>query len=63
MNNIIMMMIGVSLVAFFIALGSFLWGIKNKQFDDEYKFTSLNDSEDALNDALTLEERKKKAKS
>ena len=56
-------MIGVSLIAFFIALGSFLWGIKNKQFDDEYKFTSLNDSEDALNDALTLEERKKKTKS
>lgn len=63
MNNVIMMMIGVSLIVFFIALGSFLWGIKNKQFDDEYKFTSLNDSEDALNDALTLEERKKRAKS
>ena len=61
MNGIIMMMIGVSIVLFFISLLAFLWAIKNKQFDDGSKFTSLDDSEEALNDALRLEKRKKEA--
>lgn len=61
MNNIIMMMIGVSIFVFFIALGAFLWAVRNKQFDDEYKFTTLNDSEEALQDAIKLEKRKKQA--
>lgn len=61
MNSVIMMMIGVSVVVFFIALGAFLWAVRNKQFDDEYKFTTLNDSEEALQDAIKLEQRKKKA--
>lgn len=56
-----MMMIGVSLVALFLAICALLWGIKNKQFDDDYKFTTLNDSEDALNDAVILDKRKKEA--
>lgn len=55
------MMIAVSIFVFFIALSAFLWAIKNKQFDDEYKFTTLNDSEEALQDALKLEQRKKQA--
>ncbi|AXP08361.1 cbb3-type cytochrome oxidase assembly protein CcoS [Campylobacter hepaticus] len=59
MNNVIMMMIGVSILMFFVILGTLLWGIKNKQFDDDYKFTSLNDDEDALHDAIILEKRKK----
>ncbi|MCW1691074.1 cbb3-type cytochrome oxidase assembly protein CcoS, partial [Campylobacter jejuni] len=46
MNSIIMMMIGVSILAFFI-IATLLWGIKNKQFDDDYKFTTLNDDEDS----------------
>ena len=62
MNSVIMMMIGVSIFVFFIALGSFLWAVRNKQFDNEYKFTTLNDSEEALNDAIKLEERKKALK-
>lgn len=61
MNSVIMMMIGVSVIVFFIALGAFLWAVRNKQFDDEYKFTTLNDSEEALQDAIKLEQRKKKA--
>lgn len=61
MNSVIMMMIAVSVFVFFIALGAFLWAVRNKQFDDEYKFTTLNDSEEALQDAIKLEERKKKA--
>lgn len=56
-----MMMIAVSIFVFFIALSAFLWAIKNKQFDEEYKFTTLNDSEEALQDALKLEQRKKQA--
>ncbi|EPP8196989.1 cbb3-type cytochrome oxidase assembly protein CcoS [Campylobacter lari] len=61
MNGVLMMMIGVSLVALFLAICALLWGIKNKQFDDDYKFTTLNDSEDALNEAVILEKRKKEA--
>ncbi len=59
MNAVIMMMIGVSVLVFFIVLATLLWGIKNKQFDDDYKFTILNDDEDALRDAIELENRKK----
>ena len=62
MNSVIMMMMGVSIFIFFIALGAFLWAVRNKQFDNEYKFTTLNDSEEALNDAIKLEERKKALK-
>ncbi|MCV3423727.1 cbb3-type cytochrome oxidase assembly protein CcoS [Campylobacter lari] len=61
MNGVLMMMIGVSLIALFLAICALLWGIKNKQFDDDYKFTTLNDSEEALNDAVILEKRKKEA--
>ncbi|TQR32435.1 cbb3-type cytochrome oxidase assembly protein CcoS [Campylobacter sp. MIT 99-7217] len=61
MNGVIIMMISVSIIAFAIALLAFLWGIKNKQFDDDYKFTTLNDSEEALHDAIELDRRKKEA--
>ncbi|WP_276882494.1 cbb3-type cytochrome oxidase assembly protein CcoS [Campylobacter cuniculorum] len=61
MNAVIMMMIGVSVIVFFIILGTLLWGIKNKQFDDDYKFTTLNDDEESLKDAIELENRKKQA--
>ncbi|EAK0818912.1 cbb3-type cytochrome oxidase assembly protein CcoS [Campylobacter lari] len=61
MNGVLIMMIGVSMVALFLAICALLWGIKNKQFDDDYKFTTLNDSEEALNDAVILEKRKKEA--
>ena len=56
-----MLMIGVSILGFFLILIAMLWGIKNKQFDDDYKFTTLNDSEEALQDAIELERRKKEA--
>ncbi|EAK4336356.1 cbb3-type cytochrome oxidase assembly protein [Campylobacter coli] len=61
MNSVIMMMIGVSILGFFIILAILLWGIRTKQFDDDYKFTTLNDDEDALRDAIELEKRKKEA--
>ncbi|MCR2065455.1 cbb3-type cytochrome oxidase assembly protein CcoS [Campylobacter helveticus] len=59
MNLVIMMMIGVSIVVFFIILATLLWGIKNKQFDDDYKFITLNDDEESLKEAVELERRKK----
>lgn len=62
MSNVIIMMIGVSLLTFFIVLGAFLWAVKNKQFDDEYKFITLDDDEEeSLNDMLNLEKRKEEA--
>ena len=61
MNSVIMMMIGVSILGFFIILATLFWGIRTKQFDDDYKFTTLNDDEDALRDAIELEKRKKEA--
>ncbi|MFK0303274.1 cbb3-type cytochrome oxidase assembly protein [Campylobacter coli] len=61
MNSVIMMMIGVSILGFFIILANLLWWIRTKQFDDDYKFTTLNDDEDALRDAIELEKRKKEA--
>ncbi|MDL0113948.1 cbb3-type cytochrome oxidase assembly protein CcoS [Campylobacter felis] len=61
MNWVIMMMMGVSIIVFFIILATLLWGIKNKQFDDDYKFTTLNDDEESLKEAVELERRKKEA--
>ncbi len=61
MNSVIMMMLTVSILAFFAILGILLWAIKNKQFDDDYKFISLNDDEEALRDAIEFEKRKKEA--
>lgn len=61
MNLVIMMMMGVSIIVFFIILATLLWGIKNKQFDDDYKFTTLNDDEESLKEAIELERRKKEA--
>ncbi|MBK1971680.1 cbb3-type cytochrome oxidase assembly protein CcoS [Campylobacter sp. TTU_617] len=61
MSNVITIMIGVSLLTFFIILATFLWAIKNKQFDDEYKFITLNDDEEALNDIINLQKRKEEA--
>lgn len=60
MNGVIMMMIGVSIVLAFIVIVALSWGIKNKQFDDD-SWICLDDSEEALNDAIKLEERKKQA--
>ncbi|TNH33002.1 cbb3-type cytochrome oxidase assembly protein CcoS [Campylobacter helveticus] len=59
MNLVIMMMMGVSIIVFFIILATLLWGIKNKQFDDDYKFITLNDDEESLKEAVELERRKK----
>ncbi len=63
-SGIIAVMIGVSTLLGALGLIALLWGVKTGQFDDENKF--LNgahfDSEEELNDAVMLEERRKKAK-
>jgi len=59
---VISMMLGASLFLGAVALGAFLWAIKNGQFDDEEKFLNATkfDGEDELNDAVN-QERKKEA--
>ncbi|MBZ7928268.1 cbb3-type cytochrome oxidase assembly protein [Campylobacter sp. RM10532] len=61
MNSVITMMISVSILGFCVILAILLWGIKTKQFDDDYKFVTLNDDEESLRDAIELENRKKRA--
>ncbi|MBZ7950996.1 cbb3-type cytochrome oxidase assembly protein CcoS [Campylobacter sp. LH-2024] len=61
MNSVITMMISVSILGFCVILVILLWGIKTKQFDDDYKFVTLNDDEESLRDAIELENRKKRA--
>lgn len=61
MNSVIIMMISVSILGFCVILAILLWGIKTKQFDDDYKFVTLNDDEESLRDAIELENRKKRA--
>ncbi len=63
-SGIIAVMIGVSTFLGALGLIALLWGVKTGQFDDENKF--LNgahfDSEDELNDAVKMQERRKRAK-
>lgn len=63
MNSVIAMMLGVSVFLAFCATWALVWGIRNKQFDDYEKFLggTKYDSEEALNDAYKMEQRKKEA--
>lgn len=60
-SSIIFMMIGVSFIVLFSIILIFLWAIRGKQFDDDHKFIVLDDSEESLNEAVTLEKRKEEA--
>lgn len=64
MNATIAMMICVSLMLGFITLLGLIWGIKTRQFDDNSRFLDGTkfDGEDALQDAIELENRRKNAK-
>ncbi len=59
---IIAMMLGASILLGGFGLWALLWGIKTGQFDDKNKFIdgALLDSEEALQDAVMMEEKKKK---
>ena len=61
MSGVIAIMLGISTLLGAAALFGLLWGAKTKQFDDYSKFLDGTkfDSEDALNDAINLENRKK----
>lgn len=63
MNGVIALMLGVSILLAFIALGALIWGIKTRQFEDYEKFLggTKYDSEDSLNDAFKMEQRRKEA--
>jgi len=59
---IVAMMLGASVLLGGFGLWALLWGIKTGQFDDKSKFIdgALQDSEEALQDAVMMEEKKKK---
>ena len=63
-NWVIAMMLGASIFLGAVALGAFLWAIKNGQFDDEEKFLNATkfDGEDELNDAINQERKKENLK-
>ena len=63
MNAIIALMLGISILLAFIALGALIWGIKTRQFEYYEKFLAGTkyDSEDSLNDAYKMEQRRKQA--
>jgi cbb3-type cytochrome oxidase maturation protein len=58
------MMLGASIFLGAIALGAFLWALKNGQFDDEEKFLNAAkfDGVDELNDAFKQEQKREKLK-
>ena len=63
MNSTIAMMLGVSIFLAFCAIWALIWVVRSKQFDDYEKFLggTKYDSEEALNDAYRMEQRKKES--
>jgi len=61
-DNILILMITVSVALGILSLGAFLWGLRNHQFDDQKKSMNsiLFDSEDDLNDFAKRVDKKKK---
>ena len=61
-DNILILMITISLTLGVLSLVAFLWGVKNSQFDDKKKSMNamLFDSEDDLNDFAKRCDKKKK---
>ncbi|MBP3224194.1 cbb3-type cytochrome oxidase assembly protein CcoS [Campylobacter sp. JMF_01 NE2] len=62
-NAVLMTMVTISLILGFCVLGGLLWALKNHQFDDYSKFLGGTefDGEDALNEAVKMEEKRKEA--
>ena len=63
-ESIVILMIGVSTFLGVLGLMALIWAVRDGQFDDEKKFTDAlkYDSEDELNDAINIENKKLKAK-
>ena len=60
-SAIIIMMLSASVLLGAFGLWALLWGVKTGQFDDKKKYMdgALLDSEEALHDAIRMENRKK----
>jgi cbb3-type cytochrome oxidase maturation protein len=58
------MMLGASIFLGAIALGAFLWALKNGQFDDEEKYLNAAkfDNVEDLNDAAEMQKKKEELK-
>ncbi len=63
-NDIIILMLSVSIFLGFFGVMAFSWGVKSGQFDDEKKFTKglLFDGEEELNEAIEMEKIEKNVK-
>jgi len=63
-GSIMTMMIGISTFLGALGLAALIWGIKTGQFDDQSKFIdgARFDNEEELQDAIQMEEKKKRAK-
>ncbi len=60
-SNILTMMIGVSIFLGALGLFALIWGLRTGQFDDRERFLGATkfDDEEALKDAVAMEERKR----
>jgi len=60
-SALIIVMLSASLLLGAFGLWALLWGLKTGQFEDKEKFLggALHDSEEALQDAIKMENRKK----
>ena len=60
-NWLVAMMLGASTLLGAFGLWALLWGLRTGQFEDTKKFLdgALLDSEEALHDAIDMENRKK----
>ena len=60
-NWVVAMMLVASITLGALGLWALLWGLRTGQFDDPKKFLdgALLDSEEALHDAIDMENRKK----
>ncbi len=61
-DNVVSAMLLVSIGLGALGLYAFLWGLKTGQFDDKNRFLdgALHDSEDDLNSAKKIQDRKEK---
>lgn len=61
---VVAMMLGASTLLGAFGLWALLWGIQSGQFDDHQKFLdgAQFDSEEALNDAVAMEQKKEAMK-
>jgi len=64
MSGVLILMVSTSIIIGFVVLAVLLWAIRTRQFDDDSRFLNATkfDSEDALNDAYEMEQKRKAAK-